>query len=86
MAGGRRRRNVPGTSGSPSGYLICVYECSEVRITRVRPASRVSTYPGIVRHMLTRSLLAIAVELVSVVVDSPDDAHPLQATRIVAIP
>ena len=88
VAGGRRRRNVPGTSGSPSGYLICVYECSEDRITPVRSArlNKVSTYPGIVRHTLTRSLLAIAVELVSVVVDSPDDAHPFLATRIVAIP
>jgi hypothetical protein len=39
-----------------------------------------------VRHTLTRSLLAVAVELVRVVVDSPDDAHPLLATRIVAVP
>jgi len=39
----------------------------------------------IVRHTLTRSLLAIAVELFGVVVDGPDDAHPLLATRIVAI-
>ena len=71
-----------------SDMCNCVYECSEDRITPVRSArlNKVSTYPGIVRHTLTRSLLAIAVELVSVVVDSPDDAHPFLATRIVAIP
>nr|ACN31190.1 unknown [Zea mays] len=37
-------------------------------------------------RQVIRSLLAVAVELVRVVVDSPDDAHPLLATRIVAVP
>jgi hypothetical protein len=39
----------------------------------------------IVQQTLARCLLAVAVELFGVVVDGPDDAHPLLATRIVAI-